>query len=182
MLPSFHLSTARVSHLIFRGLSTGVLSLGLLSGAGCESVINDAAKSIDGTPLPLKEPELPNTSKMLNCCTNLMGKSLTKGLVSDLCNNVSPQVTKVLDTYQTTKKGIQANTTLSAQSKTESLAKLKTESQGTLEPAARCLLQQTLGKLGAAAIPKDCEADTTVGALPQGKTCDDMQKAITEAK
>ncbi|MBI5610099.1 MAG: hypothetical protein HY902_14585 [Deltaproteobacteria bacterium] len=155
---------------------------GAASLLGCQSVLNDAAKAIDGTPLALKEPELPNTSKMLNCCTNLMGKTLTKGLVTDLCTPMSPQVTKVIDTYQAAKKQINDNTSLSAQSKTEGLAELKTKTQGSLEPAARCLLTETIGKLGPNAIPKDCEADTTIGALPQGKTCEDVKGAITQAQ
>ncbi len=159
-----------------------VLVAGTAALLGCQSVLNDAAKAIDGTPLALKEPELPNTSKMLNCCTNLMGKSLTKGLVSEACTPMTPQVTKVIDTYQAAKKDINANTNLSAQSKTQALAELKTKTQGTLEPAARCLLTETIGKLGNNAIPKDCEADTTIGALPQGKTCDDVKTAITQAQ
>ncbi len=136
----------------------------------------------DGTVAALKEPDLPNTSKILNCCASLESKTLTKSLVANFCPNVETQVAKVLNTYQSTKQSIKDNVNLSAQSKTVALNKLKSESQTTLEPAARCLLAETVGKLGNAAIPKDCEAVSTIGSLPAGKTCEDVKSAITNAQ
>ncbi len=162
----------RAFRQVFMGL------VGFVAFAGCDSL----ATAIDGTAAALKEPDLPNTSKMLNCCVNLESKNLTKGLVANICPTLDTQVAKVITAYQTTKKGIQDNTNLTAADKTAALAKLKTESQASLEPAARCLLTETIGTLGNAAIPKDCEAVTTIGALPQGKTCDDAKTAITAAK
>lgn len=154
----------------------------LLVMTGCQALVTDVTNQIDGTAAALKEPDLPNTSRMLNCCNNLMSKSGTKGLVQSVCEPTSPQVVKVLNTYQSAKAGISGNANLSAQSKAESLAKLKTDSQATLEPAARCLLSETVGKLGNALIPKDCEVITSTGALPAGKQCSDVTSSITDAK
>ncbi len=148
----------------------------------CQSLIDNAENKLDGVAAPLKEPELPNTSKMLTCCANLSGRNETSGLVKDVCPPMSPKVTLVLDQYIAAKKFINDNKTSTAEIKTKALADLKSESQGTLEPAARCLLTETIGKLGKLLIPKDCEADSTVGALPPGKQCSDVKSAITEAK
>ena len=153
-----------------------------MAASGCQSLLNDAEKKLDGVAAPLKEPELPNTSKMLTCCANLSGRAETQSLVKDICPPMTPKVTLVLDTYISGKKTINDDKTFTAESKTKALLDLKTKTQDSLEPAARCLLQETIGKLGKLLIPKDCEADTTVGALPAGKQCSDVKGAISEAK
>lgn len=157
-------------------------TLAVAALAGCEELAASTEKTLQGTAAPLKEKELPNTSKMLTCCNNLMGKSATKGLVESVCTPMTPQVTKVLDTYVTAKANINNNANLTADAKAKALAELKTTSQTSLEPAARCLLTETIGKLGNYVLPADCEADLSIGALPQGKTCDDAKTAITNAK
>ncbi len=154
----------------------------LVALGGCEELVNSTEKTLQGTAAPLKEKELPNTSKMLTCCNNLMAKTSTKGLVESVCTPMTPQVIKVLDTYQAAKANINGNANLTADAKAKALAELKTTSQTSLEPAARCLLTETIGKLGSYVLPADCEADLTIGALPQGKTCDDAKTAITGAK
>ena len=159
-----------------------VLLLAATVASGCQSIIDSAEKKLDGTAAPLKELELPNTSKMLTCCANLSARAETKGLVVDICPPMTPKVTLVIDQYQIGKKKITDDTVLSADAKVKSLAELKVQSQGTLEPAARCLLQETIGKLGKILIPADCEADTSVGALPAGKLCSDVTSAIKDAK
>ncbi|MBM4345726.1 MAG: hypothetical protein FJ100_20320 [Deltaproteobacteria bacterium] len=159
-----------------------VFLLGAAALAGCQSLVDSAEKSLDGKPLALKEAELPNTSKMLNCCTNLSGRSETKGLVADICPPMTPKVTLVIDQYQLGKKKITDDNNLTSDAKTKSLAELKKTTQESLEPAARCLLQETIGKLGKVLIPADCEADTSIGALPAGKKCSDVTGAIKDAK
>lgn len=149
---------------------------------GCEGLVESTEKTLQGSAAPLKETELPNTSKMLACCNNLMAKASTKGLVDSICTPMTPQVIKVIDTYQAAKANISGNAQLTAEAKTKARGELKTTSQTSLEPAARCLLTETIGKLGAFVLPADCEADLTIGALPQGKTCDDAKTAITSAK
>ncbi len=153
-----------------------------LALAGCQSLVDSAEKTLDGKPLALKEAELPNTSKMLNCCTNLSSRSETKGLVADICPSMSPKVTLVIDQYQLGKQKINDDKNMTAEAKTKSLTELKNTTQGSLEPAARCLLQETIGKLGKVLIPADCEADTTIGGLPPGKQCSDVTGAIKDAK
>ncbi len=166
-----------------RGLvATLLFALIAAASGGCQSLIDSAEKKIDGTATAAKEPELPNTSKMLNCCNNLSSRSETKGLVADICPPMSPKVTLVIDQYQLGKKKINDDMNLTSEAKTKSLAELKKTTQESLEPAARCLLQETIGKLGKVLIPKDCEADTTVGALPPGKQCSDVTGAIKDAK
>lgn len=162
--------------------SGGLLALTLLLTGACQSVLDSAEKKLDGTAAPLKEPELPNTSKMLACCNNLSARAETKSLVADICGPMVPKVTLVLDQYQLGKKKINDDTVLSADAKVKSLAELKANSQNSLEPAARCLITETIGKLGKILTPKDCEADTTVGALPPGKQCSDVESAIKDAK
>lgn len=162
-------------------LATFALIATSLAASGCEELVTSTEKTLQGTAAPLKEPELVNTSKMLTCCNNLMAKASTKGLVESVCTPMTPQVTKVIDTYQTAKKDISANANLTAEAKTQALTELKTKTQSTLEPAAFCLLKETIGKLGTYVLPADCEGDAKAGALPQGKTCDDAKTAITGA-
>jgi len=162
-----------------RGLAAAVCALCL---GACEAAVTSASQQITGTAAPLKEPELPNTSKMLNCCNNLSGRSETASLVKDICPALAPKVTLVIDNYVKAKDAIKADKVTTDAAKTQALADLKSKSQGTLEPAARCLLTETVGKLGSLLTPKDCVADQTVGALPQGKQCADVTSAITDAK
>lgn len=169
----------------FRSMYAALAAVATLAAAGaasgCEELVSSTEKTLQGTAAPLKEPELVNTSKMLACCNNLMAKSTTKGLVESVCTPMTPQVTKVIDTYQAAKKNISGNANLTAEAKTQALAELKTKTQASLEPAAFCLLAETIGKLGTYVLPADCEGDAKAGALPQGKTCDDAKTAITGA-
>jgi hypothetical protein len=156
------------------------LVVGGFGATGCEELVESTKTALDGKETPLKEAELPNTSRLLNCCTNLMGRTSTKSFVADLCPNVQSGVGTVLNNYLAAKAEINNNQNLTAEAKTTALAELKTTSQSTLEPAAKCLLDQTIGKISLDGFlsPKDCEVIATTGALPQGKTCDDMTSAI----
>ena len=46
-----------------------VAVVGAFMAGGCDSV----ERAFDGVAAPLKEPELPNCSKVLTCCANLSG-------------------------------------------------------------------------------------------------------------
>lgn len=159
------------------------LALATFSLAGCDALLASAEKELQGTAKPLKEADLPNTSKVLNCCANLSGRSETKGFVADSCTKMTPQVDIVIANYQKAKKAITDNTATTQEAKTKALSELKTTTQSTLEPASRCLLEETVGKvsLGGFLSPADCEVVTSTGALPQGKKCDDVKDAVMKA-
>jgi hypothetical protein len=147
-------------------------------------LVASAEQTLQGTAAPLKEADLPNTSRMLNCCANLTNRTETKSFVESTCATITPQIGIVIAKYQLGKQAIQNDTVLNAQAKAQSLAELKQTSQQTLEPAARCLLQETIGKvsLNGFLSPADCEAVTTVGTLPDGKQCSEVTDAILKAE
>jgi hypothetical protein len=165
-------------------LSLSLMALTLSLFVGCEALVASAEQSLQGTAAPLKEADLPNTSRMLNCCANLTNRSETKSFVESTCATITPQIGIVIAKYQQGKKTIQDDTVLNAQAKTDSLNQLKKTSQETLEPAARCLLQETIGKISLNGFlsPADCEAMTSTGALPVGKQCSDVTDAILKAE
>ena len=160
--------------------SLGVVAL--VGTTGCEELVESTRTALDGKEAALKEPELPNTSRLLNCCNNLMARSSTKSFVESVCPQIQSGVATVLDNYLAAKAEVNANQTLTAEAKAKALAEIKTTSQSTLEPAAKCLLDQTVGKISMDGFlsPKDCEVvpgDTA--KLPDGKTCDDVTAEIT---
>lgn len=162
-----------------------LFALGMTSLAGgCQELIDSAEKTIDGKAAELKEKDLPNCSRMLTCCANLTARNGMPQSVKDGCGSLTPSVTKVIDTYQSGQKSIADNTTTTQQSKEKAANELRSTSQGTLEPACRCLLEETLGKvsLDGFLTPTDCETVKESGALPAGKKCSDVTDVVTSAK
>lgn len=159
-----------------------VLLLCVLSALGCDSLVDSVDKKLQGTAAPLKEATLPNCSRILTCCANLTAGKATGPMVKDQCPKVVTPTTTAIDKYQAARKAIQDNTTLTAEAKANSLKELESKTVGTAEPACRCLLQETVGKIGTTALPADCETVTTTGALPQGKQCSDVTDEIMNPK
>lgn len=141
-------------------------------------------ESLQGQAAPLKEPELPNCSRVLTCCTNLDGQRLVPTSIKDACESIAVPTDAVITEYQQSRAAIRGNTATSAETKAELETELRTRSQGTLEPACRCLLEETVGRLSLNNLlsPADCEVVTTSGALPQGKQCSDVTGAVTDPR
>lgn len=158
-------------HIVF-------IAMSFVSLLGCDAL----EESLQGRAAPLKEPELPNCSRVLTCCTNLNGQSLVPSSIKDACAAIAEPTDAVLSEYQSSRATIRANTATSAETKAELEAELRTRSQGTLEPACRCLLEETIGRLSLNNLlsPADCEVITSSGALPQGKECSDVTGAVTD--
>jgi len=157
----------------------GALAIGMLmtgTAPGCEAV----KESFDGVAAPLKEPELPNCSKVLTCCANLSSDSILGPFVASSCESIMSPTDLAITNYQATKLRIQQNTSTSAQTKAELIAELRTTTQETLEPACRCLVDETVGNVSLDGFlsPKDCEVVVTSGALPAGKQCDDVTDGV----
>lgn len=152
-----------------------VLAL-LLSHAACDSL----ERSLDGVAAPLKEPELPNCSRVLNCCTNLGTDRLVGPLVDESCAAITTPTDLAILRYQEARALILNDRATSQQTKDRLLAELRETSQSTLEPACRCLLDQTVGavSLDGFLTPIDCEVFPQTGAIPSGQTCDDLTGAI----
>ena len=150
-----------------------VLALG-----GCEAV----KQSLDGVAAPLKEPELPNCSKVLTCCANLTSDSVIGPLVASTCETIVSPTDLTITNYQAAKLRIQQNTTTSAQTQIDLLVELRTTTAGAVEPACRCFVEETIGNVSLDGLlsPKDCEVVITSGALPAGKQCDDVTDVILD--
>ncbi len=152
------------------------LTVLLTSGLGCEAF----RQSFDGIAAPLKEPELPNCSKVLTCCANLSTDSIVGPLVVDTCDTIVTPTDLTITNYQAAKLRIQQNGATSEQTKAQLIAELRTTTQETVEPACRCLVDETIGNISLNGFlsPKDCEVVVTSGALPAGKQCDDVTDVI----
>jgi len=150
----------------------------LLVLAGCDAV----EESLQGQAAPLKEPELPNCSRVLTCCANLDARRLMPQSVRDACEGITTPTDRVITTYQQSRAEIAANQSTSAETKAQLTAELRTKTQGSMEPACRCLLEETVGlvSLDDFLSPADCETVTTSGALPDGATCDEIEKNVTD--
>jgi len=146
------------------------------AGFGCDAV----ERSLDGVAAPLKEPELPNCSKVLTCCANLARDSVLGPLVAGSCDTIVAPTDLTISNYQAAKQRIEQNGATSAATKAELLTELRETTQETVEPACRCLVEETIGNLSLDGLlsPKDCEVDATSGALPAGKSCGDVTDVV----
>jgi len=144
--------------------------------SGCEAV----KQSLDGIAAPLKEPELPNCSKVLTCCANLTHDSIIGPLVASTCETIVSPTDLTITNYQAAKLRIEQNASTSAQTKAELIADLRSATQASVEPACRCFVDETIGNVSLDGFlsPKDCEVVLTSGALPAGKQCDDVTDVI----
>ncbi|MFO0745883.1 MAG: hypothetical protein U1F43_09445 [Myxococcota bacterium] len=150
-------------------------SLGALSS--CDAL----EQSLQGQAAPLKEPELPNCSRILTCCANLDARTLMPDSVKQACAGITTPTDSVIVQYQSSKATIQQSTTMTPQAKASALDELRRDTQATMEPACRCLLEETVGNvsLDDFLAPADCETVTTSGALPDNAKCDDVTGVIT---
>lgn len=149
-----------------------VASLGL----GCDEIKDATEQVLDGEEAELKENDLPNCSKILTCCANLKGKSITPDAVNEQCDEIFvPAANEVIDNYQSIKDEIEAGTRGD-----QTVEQWKTTSQDTLEPGCRCFLENTVGVISDVALPADCEANTDTGALG-AQTCDDATTELTNS-
>lgn len=137
-------------------------------------------RSFEGTAAPLREPDLPNCSRILNCCTNLDRQTIVPSSVKDACHGVATPTDTLIEQYQVSRANIQASTSTSAETKAQLIAELRTNTQASLEPACRCLLEETVGNISLDGFlsPADCETITTSGSLPAGAQCDDVTGVI----
>ena len=130
-----------------------------LSLSGCDA----AEEILDGEEAALKEADLPNCSKVINCCANLKSKELSEGL-DDACDEqFVPAANRVIDTYQDAKGELSPGS--------DGERALYDETRGTVEVGCRCFLEQSVGQIDAVLLPKDCEADTSVGQA-EADMCD----------
>lgn len=151
-----------------RSLLWGGALLVLLAvpSTGCDEL----EEAIQGEAAPLKESDLPNCSRIVTCCENTLFQSVAPSAVIDQCNSTFiPAADVVIDNYQTARSEIQGGLANSDQTVEE----LRTQTQDIFEPGCRCFLEETVGTIGNAALPVDCEVVVESGALDEGATCTD---------
>ena len=116
----------------------------------------DAAEQIlDGEESALREPDLPNCSKILTCCAALKARDISSDIDMECDDTFIPSVNSVIDAYQDTKSQLDPST--------EAYENLYDETRSTVEPGCRCFLEQTVGQVSDVLLPVDCEVDTSVG-------------------
>lgn len=138
-----------------------------LSGSACEDEIKD---TIQGEEAELREPDLPNCSRVLTCCANLKSSGVAPESVTEQCTtSFEPTVDTIITSYQDAKS--------SAEGSEDAVTTVRDTYQTGAEPGCRCFLEETVGQ-GGDFIPADCMADTTVGTLPANATCEDATDAM----
>lgn len=152
----------------------------LFAVSACDSL----ERSLDGVAAPLKEPELPNCSRVLNCCANLGSDRLVGPIVDESCAAITTPTDLAIIRYQEARALILNDRATSQQTKDQLLTELRQTTQSSLEPACCCLLDQTVGavSLDGFLTPIDCEIFPQTGAIPSGATCDDLTGAITDPR
>jgi hypothetical protein len=156
-------------------VTVAIVSAG--SMLGCDAF----ERAIDGKAAPFKEPELPNCSRVLNCCTNLSDDAAVSALAVPTCDVIATPTDTAIVQYQQAKAVILGNKTTTQAEKDALLKDLRETTQATLEPACRCLIDETLGNISLDGFltPLDCEVVESTGSIPAGKTCDELTGAIT---
>ena len=158
-----------------------LLTLALLAGGAfaCDDIKDSIEESLNGEATPLKEADLPNCSKVINCCANIESRGLSDTVTAACNDQLVPAVNGVIDTYQSAKAELQD---VEAVDNEEGLAELKSNTQETAEPACRCFLEETVGAINTESIdlfPVDCEVDTSTGALSDGQMCSEVVDSLT---
>lgn len=150
-----------------------VVLMALGSQVGCEA----AKEIIDGEEAELREQDLPNCSKIITCCENLQGRSITPGAVEEQCaDTFVPAANSVIDKYQAARDVIDND----SEAVQEARDQLRDTTQATVEPGCRCFLEETIGQIDAALLPLDCEVVTDVGNLPEDLMCSDATDALLD--
>lgn len=158
-----------------------LVSLALLAGStlACDEIKDRVEDSLNGEAAPLKEADLPNCSKVINCCANIESRGLSDSVTAACNDQLVPAVNGVIDTYQSAKAELQDVESVDNE---EALAELTSNTQETAEPACRCFLEETVGTINTETIdllPVDCEVDTSTGALSDGQMCSEVVDSLT---
>ena len=156
------------------------LTLLIFSSFACSELEDSVEEALDGEVTELKEAELPNCSKVITCCDNIANRNLSDEVTSACDSQFKPAANLVIENYQLARDGIQDNTNNNG----ETLDGLRTTTQENFEPGCRCFLEETVGQINTDAVdllPKDCEVDTTTGALDDGNMCSDATDTLLNA-
>lgn len=150
----------------------------LLAPTGCnkdavENLINDEAA-------PLAEEDLPNCSRVVNCCDYLAANDLTPDTINQECTETyKPSANTVITNYKDARSAIDDNPDFTTdEGRTEAKTALKDQTQGTFETGCRCFLDETVGQVGTFALPLDCEFFADVG--DQNLSCDDATTTLVD--
>ncbi len=147
--------------------------------AGCDNVKNAIDEELNGEETALKEPELKNCSRVINCCMTLALEKydgvVPEAVREECTNSIDPATNVVIDNYQTAKAGLD---NLSSEADREALKAQLAEQAQTVEPGCRCFLDQTIGQIPSEFTPTDCEFFEDSGELEDGLTCDDATNAL----
>lgn len=160
-----------------------IIAISSLAACDLKEELTEAIEdTINGEAAELAEADLPNCSKVINCCANIEARGISDE-ISEACNEqFKPATQAVIDNYQTSKMRITES--LEGDAQTEGLSTLTEETQEIFEPGCRCFLEETAGQLENGTIdliPQDCEFDSTTGALDGDLMCSDATDALLEA-
>jgi hypothetical protein len=165
-----------------RGTKWTLVVLACAIVGGCTEELEQAL-GLD-QPAALRESELPNCSRVVNCCDRLgqgVYGSVVPAAVHTTCNDtLGVAAGTVIGQYQSARTGVNGQSGLTPEQRTSLLGDLRSQWQNAVEPGCRCFLDETIGMLPNLATPADCGSFTTTGALAGGATCDDGIGAVLQ--
>jgi len=148
---------------------------------GCGNIVEDI---IQDPPMSLAESDLPNCSRVINCCSRLgqglYGAVLPESVSSSCTDSVGVAADTAIEQYQVSQQQIDNQTGITEANRAELQSELTENWQNAVEPGCRCFLEQTVGTVPDLVIPSDCESYSTTGTLVGGATCDDGISALID--
>lgn len=158
-------------------LTLFVFSLLLLVSLGaCDELLDQTLGASSESAASLAEDDLPNCSRVSNCCDRLSQSPYSAMVPSSVQSTCSDTLGTAADSVISEYQREQSLT-----SNESALAELEEQWSDAVEPGCRCFLEETVGVLPDLTLPADCESFTTTGALEGGATCSDGIDAVLDA-
>lgn len=169
-----------------RVLAFVVIGLFLASSlTACSDLIEDTLGIGSESAAALAEDDLPNCSRVSNCCDRLSQSpysAVVPSSVHSTCSDtLGTAADMVISEYQSEQSLITNQSGLTDENETQLLSDLQEQWSSRVEPGCRCFLEETVGTLPDLTMPADCESFTTTGALEGGETCSDGIDAVLDA-
>lgn len=151
---------------------------------GCDAIEEVTDAVLDDEPSALREGDLPNCSRAVNCCAALETGTISAAVpdaVSAACSDtVAFAADASIDEYQRQLQAIDDIPNLTAEARAARRDDLSREWQNRVEPGCRCFMEETVGTIPDLALPSDCEPILTTGDL-EGETCSAAMESLVAA-
>jgi hypothetical protein len=151
---------------------------------GCDAIEEVTDAVLDDEPSALREGDLPNCSRAVNCCaaleTGTISTAVPDAVATACADTVAFAADASIDEYQRQLQAIDEIPNLTDEARAARQADLSREWQNRVEPGCRCFMEETVGTIPDLALPSDCEPILTTGDL-DGETCSAAMESLVAA-